>query len=304
MTLDDFNPEIGVAESLAPTLRRIIAPNPSPMTYRGTNTYLVGDRDLAVIDPGPIDETHLQSILDACTGDQRISHILVTHSHVDHSPLARALSDATDAPVLAFGPSSAGQSDAMKACLASGMKRGAEGIDQDFQPDIFLEDGISISVGDQTITPHHTPGHMGNHMCFEWGKAVFCGDLVMGWASSLVSPPDGDLTDFMKSCQKLRRLAPDVMHSGHGAPILNPLERIDWLTSHRRSREAQILEQLAIGQSNARAIAKAVYKQTPAALLPAATRNVFAHLIDLEGKSIVQRSGVPNEDALFCLLQR
>ncbi|MEP5153042.1 MBL fold metallo-hydrolase [Planktotalea sp.] len=299
MALEDFNPPIGVPETLAPHLRRIVADNPSPMTYRGTNTYLLGAQKIAVIDPGPASDAHLQAILSACSKDQRITHIFVTHSHMDHSPLAKALSEATGAPILAFGPSSAGRSDAMLACVAAGMNSGGEGIDPTFAPDILLEDGTTYEAGDQRLTAWHTPGHMGNHMCFAWEDTLFCGDLVMGWASSLVSPPDGDLTDFMASCEKMHALKPRIMHSGHGAPITEPLARIEWLIGHRKGREAQILDQLTIAPSAARQIAEAIYADTPPALIPAATRNVFAHLIDLEGKQMVTRKDAPNEDAIF-----
>lgn len=299
MPPDDFNPPVGVAQPLAPALRRILAPNPSPMTYRGTNTYLLGTRDIAVIDPGPESEAHLAAILNACDAAQRITHILVTHSHVDHSPLASALSHRTGAPIFAFGPSDAGRSAAMQACLGTGMKGGGEGIDLAFAPDVHLSDGSALQAGDQNVIAWHTPGHMGNHMCFQWGDAVFCGDLVMGWASSLVSPPDGDLTDFMRSCSKLRALNPAVLHSGHGAPISDPAARIDWLIAHRQSREAQILEALSTGPAAAHSLAVAIYTETPVALLGAATRNVFAHLIDLEGKNQVARCDAPTESALF-----
>lgn len=301
MITDDFNPAIGIAEELAPNLRRIVAPNPSPMTYRGTNTYLLGETDIAVIDPGPDSDAHLDAILQNCSDNQRITHILVTHSHVDHSPLSKRLSEKTGAPILAFGPSSAGRSDAMNACLAAGMSGGGEGIDQDFEPDILLSDCETFRAGDQKLIALHTPGHMGNHLCFIWGDTAFCGDLVMGWASSLVSPPDGDLTDFMNSCAKLRAQAPRIMHSGHGAPIEDPIPRIDWLIVHRTSREQQILEHLRNTNAPARSIAQAIYTDTPTALIPAATRNVFAHLIDLEGKNRVSREGPPTESAIFAL---
>ena len=303
MNIDDFNPEIGLAADLAPALRRIVAPNPSPMTYRGTNTYLLGRRDIAVIDPGPDSDAHLHAILTSCAPDQRITHILVTHSHVDHSPLAMRLSQETGAPVLAFGPSDSGRSAAMKACLNAGMSGGGEGIDTDFQPDVLLRDEEPFWAGDQHLIALHTPGHMGNHLCFIWGDAVFCGDLVMGWASSLVSPPDGDLTDFMRSCAKLRARTPKIMHAGHGAPITDPIPRIDWLIAHRTSREHQIIEHLHKASATARDIAEAIYTDTPDALIPAATRNVFAHLIDLEGKNRVERHAPPTEDAVFSLCE-
>lgn len=302
MTPNDFNPQAGKPVTLAPALRRILAPNPSPMTYRGTNTYLLGHHDIAVIDPGPDSDPHLAAIMAACTSPQRITQILVTHSHVDHSPLAKRLSEKTGAPILAFGPSDAGRSDAMKACLEAGMQGGGEGIDTAFRPDVLISDGEQLSAGDQMITAWHTPGHMGNHMCFAWNDAVFCGDLVMGWASSLVSPPDGDLTDFMASCEKLRRLDANILHSGHGAPIIDPKSRLEWLIEHRKSREAQIIQQLSLAPAAASTIATKIYSDTPTALLPAATRNVIAHLIDLEGKNMITHAGAPTESAIFKLL--
>lgn len=301
MIPEAFNPPFGDAQALAPALRRILAPNPSAMTWRGTNTYLLGHTELAVIDPGPDHPDHLQAIVDACTPAQTITHILVTHSHVDHSPLAKPLSELTGAPILAFGKSDAGRSAAMQACLAAGMQGGGEGIDQNFKPDITLCDGETFQAGDQTLTAWHTPGHMGNHMCFSWGDALFCGDLVMGWASSLVSPPDGDLTDFMASCARMQALAPSVLHSGHGAPIEDPQARLSWLIAHRQSREEQILDALRTGGDTATNLAQKIYVDTPAALIPAAARNVFAHLIDLEGKGKVTRSTPPTEDAVFSI---
>jgi len=219
MTQASFDPPVGIPQDLAPALRRILAPNPSPMTFRGTNTYLLGTREIAVIDPGPDSADHLNAILGALRGGQTITHIVVTHAHLDHSPLARALSAHTKAPVLAFGDAAAGRSDAMKAVIAAGLTSGGEGVDSAFTPDIHLPHGAEFQAGDQTLTALHTPGHMGNHMCFDWNGAVFCGDLVMGWASSLVSPPDGDLTDFMASCHMLAARAPRILHAGHGAPI-------------------------------------------------------------------------------------
>lgn len=299
MSQSPFSPQTGIAEILAPDLRRVLAPNPSPMTWLGTNTYLLGTKDIAVIDPGPNLPAHMDAILSALVPSQRITHIVVTHSHVDHSPLARPLSEHTGAPVLAFGDSQSGRSAAMQACLDAGLKSGGEGIDQDFSPDILLTDNQSFTAGDQTLTALHTPGHMGNHMCFEWNDQLFCGDLVMGWASSLVSPPDGDLTDFMASCRRLLTRNITSMHSGHGAPISAPHDRLEWLITHRLSREAQILEHLTLAPAHANALARAIYTETPPALLPAATRNVFAHLIDLLGKNVIATEDTPSETALF-----
>ncbi len=296
---DEFNPPAGVAQELHPGLRRILAPNPSPMTYRGTNTYLLGTRDLAVIDPGPLSDAHLEAILDALTPDQRISHILVTHTHLDHSPLAAPLAARTGAPILAFGGPEAGRSAVMSDLAKSGMVQGGEGIDAAFRPDIELADGERITGDDWHLEVIHTPGHLGNHIALAWGDRCFTADHVMGWASSLVSPPDGDLTDFMAACHRLQKRDWSVFHSGHGAPIENPAERLEWLIQHRLGREAQILAALADRQGPARQLAERIYTDAPKALLPAAERNVLAHLIDLAGKSKVTYDGPLASDAVF-----
>lgn len=296
---EDFNPPTGRPEDLGQNIRRILAPNPSPMTYRGTNTYLLGERGLAVIDPGPNDPAHLQAILDAVGRGQQITHILVTHSHLDHSPLAPVLARETGAKVYAHGPSGSGRSAVMRNLAATGLRDAGEGIDTAFRPDITLPDQAMIDGDGWAITAHWTPGHLGNHMCFECGPAVFTGDLVMGWASSLVSPPDGDLTDFMASCHHLRGLEAEVFHSGHGAPVVDPHARLDWLIAHRTSREQAILDTLATGPATARELARAIYTDTPAPLIPAATRNVLAHLIDLLGKNHVRCVEDLSEHARF-----
>ena len=297
--MDGFDPAIGRAETLQPGLRRIVAPNPSPMTFRGTNTYLLGTQNLAVIDPGPDSATHLRAILAAIEPGQRVSHIIVTHSHLDHSPLARPLAQATGAPVLAFGGSDAGRSAVMEQLVAAGMKGGGEGIDHGFAPDARVGDGETISGSDWTLEVIHTPGHLGNHICLGWNDACLSGDHVMGWASSLVSPPDGDLTDFMASCSRLAAREWRVFYPGHGDAVADPRGRLDWLIAHRRTREAAILAALDAGPASAAAIARAVYTDTPAVLLPAATRNVLAHLIDLNGKSQVQPRGPLTVDTTF-----
>jgi len=302
MTMDDFNPRPGLAEELGDGVRRVLAPNPSAMTWRGTNTYLVGTREVAVIDPGPDDARHLAAILDALTPQQQITRILVTHSHVDHSPLAARLARETGAQVLGFGPSGSGRSEVMAQMAESGLEEAGEGIDPGFAPDAVLGEGDEVRGEGWTLTAHHTPGHLGNHLCFSLGDVVFSGDLVMGWASSLVSPPDGDLTDFMASCRRLRSMGARVLHSGHGAPITQPDARLDWLIAHREGREAAIVQALRSGPATAQAIAVEVYTDIPAQMLPAATRNVLAHLIDLTGKSLVEPVDTLSQHARFRLI--
>jgi glyoxylase-like metal-dependent hydrolase (beta-lactamase superfamily II) len=294
-----FDPIAGQPDQIAPGLRRILAPNPSPMTFRGTNTYIVGQTDLAVIDPGPDNAAHLAAILAACGPEQRITHILVTHAHVDHSPLARALSRATGAPVMAYGDAQAGRSAVMDSLAQAGLAGGGEGVDAAFVPDACLADGATVTGSDWQLQAIWTPGHFGNHLCFAMGDILFTGDLVMGWASSLVSPPDGDLTDFMASCRCLRARADRIYLPGHGAPVTDPASRIDWLITHREAREAAIIEALQAAPATAETLARQIYTETPAMLLPAAARNVFAHLVDLTGKNIIAPEGQLSWTARF-----
>ncbi len=271
---------------IAPDLICVLAPNPSPMTYWGTNTYLLGRETLVVIDPGPDDRRHLQALERAIAG-RPVSHILVTHSHLDHSPLAAALASHTKAPVCAFGDSFAGRSKVMDTLAQDGLAGGGEGIDHHFAPDQILRDQ-EVLLGDWgQITAIHTPGHIGNHLCFAWRDVVFTGDHVMGWASSLVSPPDGDLTDFMASCRRLQIRKAERYYPAHGAPITDPKARLDWLIAHRNGREAQIIGALAQQDRTPAEITAMIYHDTAPELLAAAERNVFAHLVDLHQRGKV-----------------
>ncbi|MEM5544246.1 MBL fold metallo-hydrolase [Sulfitobacter sp. AS92] len=298
---NDFDPEIGVAKILEPGLRRIVAPNPSPMTYRGTNTYLLGGSDIAVIDPGPDHPAHLEAILNALEPGQRVSHIIVTHTHLDHSPLARPLAERTGAEIWAFGDGTSGRSPIMQDLAQAGLMGGGEGVDHDFSPDHTLADGHVLRGDGWALEALHTPGHIGNHLCLAWGDACLTADHVMGWATSLVSPPDGDLTDFMASCEKLTAREWRVFYPGHGAPVFDPNARLNWLVDHRRAREASILQALHDGPATAEDLARVIYTETPPALLGAATRNVLAHLVDLTGRGRVAPQGALQADALFGL---
>jgi len=288
MDPQEFDPTPGSVTQLDPGIRRILAPNPSPMTFRGTNTYLLGDGDVAVIDPGPDSARHHQAILEALRPAERITHILVTHSHIDHSPLAARLSQSTGAQIYAYGDSFAGRSCVMEQLANDGLTGGGEGVDADFAPDILLKDGDNVEIGALSIKALWTPGHFGNHLSFLCGDAVFTGDTVMGWASTMVSPPDGDLTAFLASAAKLSALNARVFHPGHGAPITNATERANWLIAHRNGRETEILSQLSASPQTIPQITKAIYTDVPQGLLAAAERNVFAHLIDLHQRNRVQ----------------
>ncbi len=259
-------------ETLQDGLRRIIASNPSPMTYWGTNTYIVGHNSVVVIDPGPADPAHMKAILGALKPGETISHILVTHSHLDHSPLAAPLANATGAPVYAFGNSNAGRSDIMTKLAKTGLMGGGEGVDHEFAPDELLADGDTIVGDGWKITALWTPGHLGNHLCFVWGNSIFTGDHIMGWASSLVSPPDGDLTDFMASTRKLAKLSPKLYYPAHGAPVLDPAARIKWLLDHRLNRESAIISALSRGEADVISLAKLIYSDTAKTLITASGR--------------------------------
>ncbi|WP_226341132.1 MBL fold metallo-hydrolase [Gemmobacter serpentinus] len=276
-------PQPGVLQQPEPGLRMVLAPNPSPMTHWGTNTFLLGQGAVAVIDPGPDDPRHMAAVLAALGPGERISHILVTHAHRDHSPLARPLSQATGAPVLAFGDARSGRSARMAAL--AGLE-GGEGLDLAFRPDRLLQDGEVIRGDDWELTAIHTPGHIGGHLCFGWGDCLFSGDHVMGWAPSLVSPPEGDMSDYMASLERLAEGPWRRAHAGHGAPITDLPARLKELQTHRRAREAAILAALDQAATPAELTAQ-VYRDVNPALIPAAQRNLLAHLIDLAHRGLV-----------------
>ncbi len=293
----------GQTERLGPDLRRVLAPNPSPMTERGTNSYILGTGMVAVIDPGPDDAAHLAALTAALAPDERVTAILVTHPHRDHSGLAPALAAATGAPVYAFGPACAGRSPAMAALAAEGGLGGGEGVDAGFAPDIPLADGETVEGPGWRVEALWTPGHMSAHLAFRWGKRIFTGDVVMGWASTLISPPDGELAAFRTSLARLAALGAAELLPGHGDRVTDPAARIAELLAHRRMREAAILAALAAGASTIPEIAARVYADTPGALHPAAHRNILAHLLDLQSQNRLLRAGSPAPSARWQLSQ-
>ena len=280
----------GTCVAVADGVRRVLAPNPSPLTGPGTNSYLVGRGELAVVDPGPDDPAHLGALLEAIAGE-RVAAILVTHAHLDHSALSRRLAAATGAPVLAFGDARAGRSEAMEALAARGALRGGEGVDAAFAPDRRVADGEAVRVGGMSVVALHTPGHFGNHLSFSIGDVALSGDLVLGWASTLVSPPDGEVAAFLASCVRLRALGARALLPGHGDVVTEPASRIDWLVAHRHEREAQIVKALRMGPATAAGLVERLYVDTPRHLWPAAERNVLAHLIDLAGRGLAACAG-------------
>lgn len=303
MQNNDFDPPIGEPVELTPGIRRIVAPNPSPMTFRGTNTYLLGDEKIFLIDPGPDDQIHLEAILNAI-GSAKLQYIFVTHSHLDHSPLAAPLALEKNAPVIAFGDSYSGRSGVMSKLAESGLAGGGEGVDPFFNPDQIVTNGEVFATNEWQLEIVHTPGHMGNHMSVVWGDVIFSGDLVMGWASSLVSPPDGDLTDFLISCETLKERQPRILYPGHGAPVENAVDRIDWLIGHRRERTADILSYLAAKPMTIKMLTEKIYADVDPALHPAAARNIFAHLVDLHECNMVTANPRLDPNSAFAIKQK
>ncbi len=272
----------------------ILAPNPSPMTFKGTNTYVVGDTELAIIDPGPISDIHFSNIIKVIA-NRPVKFVFLTHSHIDHSPLAKKISDELGTETYAFGPSGSGLSEIMRNLIAEGYESGGEGIDDDFLPDHLVKDGDIFMLNNEKIKAIYTPGHMGNHVCYQYDKLLFSGDHVMDWATSMVSPPYGDLTQFMASCRTLQTKQFDLFLPGHGEPVRNPSERLNYIISHRLDREEQILSTIKTIPMTATEITKIVYTEIDHRLIPAATRNVFAHLIDLKERGIIEFDGTISE---------
>lgn len=293
-------PQAGVCQQIDKGMRCILAPNPSKMTHWGTNTYLIGDSDLALIDPGPDDPDHLRAILAAVAPHQRISHILVTHAHLDHSPLARPLAQQTGAKVYGYGPATAGRSPLMQR-LAQEVQ-GGEGVDHSFAPDIPLRDGDTLQASDWSLRTLHTPGHFAGHLSFALGRRLFCGDHVMGWASSLISPPDGDMADYIQSLHRLASENWQEFLPAHGTAIADPAARLHALILHREAREAAILTALTAEPRDLNTLTRIVYHDTPEALMPAAARNCLAHLIDLASKSKISATAPLGPHARFALI--
>ena len=265
------------------------------MTFKGTNTYIIDNGELAIIDPGPINDDHFKNILKVTAG-RTVKYIFITHSHVDHSPLAKRLSEVLNTQIYGYGTSDTGLSSTMLSLIAKGYESGSEGIDCEFKPDHLIQNNDQFNLNNKIISAIHTPGHMGNHVCFQYGKVLFSGDHVMGWASSMVSPPYGDLTQFMKSCRQLQQKEFELFLPGHGDLVKKPKERLNFLINHRLERERQIKECLQTSSLTASEITNSVYTDIDKSLIPAAKRNVFAHLIDLNERGIVKFNGIISEE--------
>lgn len=271
-----------VAETCSPLVRRVLARNPSPFTYTGTGTYIVGHGTVAVIDPGPADPAHLAALQAAVAGET-VSHILVTHTHMDHSPAAPALQAATGATIMGCVP----------LVLRDDGPRADAGFDPTYAPDRVMADGDSVGGPGWTLTALATPGHTSNHLCFALAeeRALFSGDHVMGWSTTVVAPPDGDMRAYMDSLALLIPRDDAVYYPTHGAPVTEPQRFVRGLIMHRKQRETQILKLLGQGATGIPAMVAAMYASVDPRLHPAAGRSVLAHLIDLRTRGIVADAG-------------
>jgi glyoxylase-like metal-dependent hydrolase (beta-lactamase superfamily II) len=273
----------GRCEPLEPLVRRVLAPNGSPFTFTGTQTYLVGTGEgLAVIDPGPNDPEHLAA-LEAAIGGAPVLAICCTHTHRDHSPAAAPLAARTGAPVVGCAP----------LVLQSDEPRADVPFDADYRPDRVLADGEAVSGPGWTLVALATPGHTSNHLCYalEEGGALFTGDHVMGWSTTVVAPPDGDMADYMASLERLHARDDRVYYPAHGPAVENPKQLVRGMLGHRRQRERQILKLVGKRAQAIPELVPQMYKGVDERLWPAAGQSVKAHLIDLERRGLVARSG-------------
>ena len=276
--MDDW--PTGKVEQVAPGVRRLLAGNPSPFTYSGTQTYIVGTGTVAVIDPGPDLEEHVAAIL-AATRGEHIDAICCTHTHRDHSPASRPLAVASGAPLIGCAP----------LAIDDDGPRADATFDFDYAPDRVLADGERLEGESWALEAVATPGHTSNHLCFAFGDALFTGDHVMGWSTTVVSPPDGDMTLYLRSLDALLARDDRIYYPAHGPPVEAPHDHVRALIEHRRMREEQILGRLREGEGRIELMVEIIYRDVDPRLHPAAGRSVLAHLRDLERRGLVTGEG-------------
>ncbi len=291
----EFDFEYGRCDQLSPLIRRVIANNPSPFTFTGTGTYIIGTGNVAVIDPGPLLDAHVDAILDALGPDEQVSHIVVTHTHLDHSPASKPLQERTKAPIYSFAPPRVDAFDGPRL---------EEDADDNFAPDHIVAHGDLIKGDNWTLECVFTPGHMANHMCYALveEKALFTGDHVMGWSTSVIAPPDGNMNDYMQSLDLLLSRDDNIYWPTHGTSIDDPKAFVRAYIEHRRGREAQIIARLKAGDSDIRQMVETIYTDVDKRLHPAAALSVFAHIQDLLTRGEIACDGKPSLDASYQLV--
>ncbi len=293
----DIEFEYGRPDRLSPLIRRVICENPGPFTFTGSGTYLVGadDGPLAVIDPGPANGAHLGALVRA-VGGARVSDVLITHTHSDHCGGARKFAETVAAPIRAMGPHPVRDKRHDAPALD-------EGADYSFAPDAVIADGAIVAGAGWTIEAVATPGHLSNHLCFALREenALFTGDHMMGWATTVVAPPDGDMGAYLESLDKLLARDDAIYYPTHGAPIVNPKPFVRAVRTHRRIRDGQILEQLRKGRTRIKDITPAIYADIDKRLHGAAALNVYAHLIRLVKVGAVRCDGAPTMGSEYVL---
>jgi glyoxylase-like metal-dependent hydrolase (beta-lactamase superfamily II) len=268
-------------EQIEPGIARVLAHNPSAFTYYGTQTYLVGQGKVAVIDPGPALDAHIDALV-AAIGGRTVVAICCTHTHRDHSPAAAPLAGLTGAPIIGCAP----------LALETVGPRADAAFDGDYAPDRVLGDGESIDIAGWPMTAVATPGHTSNHLCFAFGDALLTGDHVMGWSTTVVVPPDGDMADYMASLEKLRQRGDRLYYPAHGPPVTNPQQYVRGLIGHRLQREKQILRLVGEQPRDIPDIVAKAYPGLDPRLTAAAGGSVYAHLLDLEARGLVVAEGV------------
>ncbi|MEI2297708.1 MBL fold metallo-hydrolase [Ensifer sp. MJa1] len=283
----DFKPAHGEAVTVADDVQRITVNNPGPFTFHGTNSYIVGRHSVAVIDPGPDDEAHFQALMAALAG-REVTHIAVSHTHRDHSPLARRLKAATGALIVGEGPHRPA-----RPLHAGETNPFAESSDMEFAPDVALADGGRIEGDGWSLTGLATPGHTANHMAFalDGTDILFSADHVMAWATTIVAPPDGAMADYMASLEKLLERDERLYLPGHGGPVAEPASFLRGLRAHRKMRERAVLERIRAGDSRIPDMVKVIYASTDVRLHGAAALSVLAHLEDLIEQGRVETDG-------------
>jgi glyoxylase-like metal-dependent hydrolase (beta-lactamase superfamily II) len=313
----DIDVVAGRVDRLSPMIRRVVAANPGKFTFTGTGTYLIGRGDVAVIDPGPLLPSHLDAVLAALEPGERITTILVTHTHSDHSPGAAVVQERTGAPTYGFGPHGPvaiddpddrvvfgdAEADAKEPAPANADEVVREGADTDFVPDHALDDGDLVRGDGWTFEAVHTPGHTSNHLCFGLAEenVLFTGDHVMGWSTSVISPPDGNLVAFMASLQKLLDRDDATYWPTHGPAVTEPHALVSAYLAHRLERSAQIIEALADGPATIPQLVPRIYADVAKTLWKPAAASMFAHLLALLDEGRIVTDGEPRRTGLYRL---